>query len=257
MNEGHILENAEKAFNYLLENEIQYGIVTTLSIFGSLNQRQVSFLINKPEPTIFRHMKQLIARDFLELDSKKTSSHRGQFYCLSANFIKLAQQSRKEEENWEEEIVDYVSKLKNLLEKSKTKKLNTFIINRFRKMFQEDKVMKQLRISNSLTANIQNAITNNIRLHLKKLAETADEEEIEDDSNVLRSHISANSLIIPTYKTAHYVKLYDIMTDYFKKLKDLKDEIEKERASEKIAHEDCVNQYISSFGGSIDSKYLK
>jgi len=66
-----------------------------------------------------------------------------------------------------------------------------------------------------------------------------------------------NMYLIKTWKTEHLVRLYEIVYDYFKKLKDLNMDLRKELEMEKVPDEEIIVQYISSFGGYIDTKYLE
>ena len=250
-----VFNNPEEAFNYLLDNEIQFSIITTISVFCSLNQRQLSHIINKPEPTIYRHAKKLLDIGFLVVDSVKSSSNRGKFYKFSQDYEKLMIQAEKKYENWEDDRVEYVKELKKSLENKELSNLNSKIIKRFLNIFSSGIAFKQLDRERFFTSNLQNSIINTIKMHNKRLQEELKESEVHD-LDVLRAHISLHTILMKTYKTEHYIKLYEIITNYFKQLKDLKESIEEEIKEEKIPEEKMVIQYLSSFGGSIDANYF-
>ncbi len=252
------LKQLQESFVKLHENEIQFSIVSCLAWYGSLNLRQISNLIGKPEPTTYRYARQLLDSGLIVLDKDMSTAKRGKYYILSDDLKKIATEEREEFGDLEEESVERVKGIREKIVQGKEDEIRKHIINRFLSKIDDDKTINRLKHSNSLSSNIQNSIINSIVFHGKQLKkkENFEGKDIED-YDVLRTHAMMNMYLIKTWKTEHLVRLYEIVYDYFKKLKDLTLDLQKELEKDKVSEEDIVVQYISSFGGYIDTKYLE
>lgn len=67
----------------LIDDETEFSILITVYTFKSLNLKQLSTLMEIPESTLLRKMKDLIKYEVLVLDNHATMEKRGKYYCLS------------------------------------------------------------------------------------------------------------------------------------------------------------------------------
>lgn len=251
-------KNLQESFAKLHENEIQFSITTCLAWYGSLNLRQISHLIGKPEPTTYRYARQLLDDGLIILDNKMSTSKRGKYYDLSPELKDVASEYSKKYEDIEEDSIRRIKEIREKVDQGKIDEIKKQIVDRFLGRIEDDTIIQSLKHSNSLTSNIQNSIVNSIVFHGKQLKKKKSFEGKDlEDFDVLRTHAMMNMYLIKTWKTEHLVRLYEIIYDYFKKLKDLNLDLRKELEKEKVPEEDIVIQYISSFGGYIDTKYLE
>ena len=252
------LKTLQNSFANLHENEIQFSIVTCLAWYGSLNLRQISHLIGKPEPTTYRYARQLLDNGLIILDNEMSTSKRGKYYNLSPDLKNVATDDSKQYEDLEEDSIERIKTIREKIKQGKIDEIRKQIIDRFLSKLDDETIVNRLKHSNSLTSNIQNSIINSIVFHGKQLKkkESYEGKDIED-YDVLRTHAMMNMYLIKTWKTEHLVRLYEIIYDFFKKMKDLRIGLEKELEKENISDDDVVVQYISSFGGYIDTKYLE
>ena len=252
------LKQLQESFVKLHENEIQFSIVTCLAWYGSLNLRQISHLIGKPEPTTYRYARQLLDEGLIILDNEMSTAKRGKYYVLSPDLRNIATEDSEKYEDIEEDSVKRIKEIREKINQGKINEIRKQIIDRFLGKIDDASIINGFKHSNSLTSNIQNSIINSIVFHGKQLKkkEGFEGKDIKD-SDVLRTHAMMNMYQIKTWKTEHLVRLYEIVYDYFKKLKELTIDLRKELEKEKVPEEDIVIQYISSFGGYIDTKYLE
>ena len=69
----------------LITDVTEFSIIITLYTFQSLNLKQMSALMDIPESTLLRKLKDLIKYEVLALDNQATLERRGKYYCLSKN----------------------------------------------------------------------------------------------------------------------------------------------------------------------------
>ena len=166
--------NLQESFARLHENEIQFSIVTCLAWYGSLNLRQISNLIGKPEPTTYRYARQLLDDGLLILDNKMSTSKRGKYYVLSDDLRNIATEKNKEYEDIEEKSIERISEIREKLNQGKIDEIKKQIIDRFLGKIDNETIVNNLKHSNSLSSNIQNSIINSIVFHGKQLKKKED-----------------------------------------------------------------------------------
>ncbi|UYP47341.1 hypothetical protein NEF87_003626 [Candidatus Lokiarchaeum ossiferum] len=93
------------SLNDLIDDETEFSILITLYTFRSLNLMQLSGLLDIPESTLLRKMKDLIRVKTIVLDNQATIEKRGKYYCLSDYIQKLIDSQDFEsikfkQENW-------------------------------------------------------------------------------------------------------------------------------------------------------------
>jgi hypothetical protein len=251
-------KNFEEVYDYLLENEIQYRIIAVLTLYRSLNQKQISLLIDKPEPTTYRHAKKLLDDGVLVIDPEKSKEKRGKFFKLTPQLEAFAIHRKKEFEERETHLFDFINWIKKKYENNELDLIREKVVNQFLTRFKDIKLIRHVKNVISSSSSVQNSIVNNIQFQLEKLAkktEDSDKRELTDE-DVLKSHISSASFLIRTTKIEHYVKLMEITMNYYQEISKLRFDIEKQIMEEQTPEEDCVLQFISCFGGAIDKSFM-
>jgi hypothetical protein len=246
-------KNFEEVYSYLLENEIQYRILAIITLYGSLNQKQISFLIDKPEPTTYRHAKKLLDDGILVIDPKKSKEKRGKFFKLSPQLEDFAIHRKEEHEKRENHLDAFINWLKEKHANNEIDLIKEKVVNQFLTRFKDERIVKHVKNTISTSSTIQNSIVNNIQLQIEKLSKKIEDPNTKDisDKDVLRSHISSASFLIRTNRIEHYVRLMEITMNYYQELGKLRNEIEKEIEEKQISTDECVVQFISCFGGSV------
>ncbi len=251
-------KNFEEVYDYLLENEIQYRILAVISLYRSLNQKQISFMINKPEPTTYRHAKKLLEDGILVIDPEKSKEKRGKFFKLSPQLEDFAKHRKMESEKRENQLGDFINWLKEKHANKEIDLIREKVVNQFLTRFKDERIIKHVKNTIVTSSSIQNSIVNNIPLQIEKLIKKIEYSNSKNltDKDVLNSHISSASFLIRTSKTEHYVKLMEITMNYYQELSKLRFTIEKEIMDKQILEEDCVVQFISCFGGAVDKSFM-
>jgi len=247
-----------EVYNNLYKDEVKFSIITALEWYGSLNNRQISILIGKPEPTTYRHIKQLFEEGLIISDTDKFSA-KGKFYNLSATLRKISDQAFQEFEESENIVIGDGSELRTMLEAGKLNEFRKNNLIRLAKLLETDSralIMKRL---NSLTNNIQETIINNFALHEEKLKLAARNNKLEEfmEKEKMITNMSHAVFLIKTGKIEHLIKLNEVKTNFVRHLSKIKKEFEKDIEKENIPDKDCLTQYLSLFGGYIDSTFME
>jgi DNA-binding MarR family transcriptional regulator len=252
--EAEILE----FYDNLYKDEVKFSIITALEWYGSLNNRQISKLVGKPEPTTYRHIKQLFDDGLIVSDTGKFSS-KGKFYNLTPVMRKISDQAFQEFEESENIVIGDGSELRTMLEAGKFSEFRKSNLIRLAKLLETGSralIMKRL---NSLTNNVQETIINNFALHEEKLKHAARNNKLEEfmENEKMITNMSHAIFLIRTGKTDHLIKLNEVKTNFVRQLSKIKREFERDIEKEKISENECLTQYLSLFGGYIDSKFIE
>ncbi|MHA2364688.1 MAG: winged helix-turn-helix domain-containing protein [Candidatus Hodarchaeales archaeon] len=77
------IDQEKETFKFLMKNELRYGIVTSIRIYGALNLKKISELLDKSETTLISHVKDLLNEGFITHDKETKRKERGKFYINS------------------------------------------------------------------------------------------------------------------------------------------------------------------------------
>lgn len=245
-------------YHNLYKDEVKFSIITALEWYGSLNNRQISKLIGKPEPTTYRHIKQLFGEGLIISDTGMFST-KGKYYDLSPIMRKIADQAFKEFEESENIVIGDGSELRTMLEAGKFSEFRKNNLIRLAKLLETGSralIMKRL---NSLTSNVQETIVNNFALHEEKLKLAARNNKLEEfmENEKMITNMSHAIFLIKTGKIEHLIKLNEVKSNFVRQLSKVKKEFEKDIEKENIPEKDCLTQYLSLFGGYIDSMFME
>lgn len=78
-------------FQKIFDDEIKLSMVIVLNLYNSLNLKQLSIILEKPEATLFRRIKPLLTAGIIQLNVEKSSQNGGKFYELTPSIRPLLQ----------------------------------------------------------------------------------------------------------------------------------------------------------------------
>ena len=82
-------EKTKEKYLTLVDDEIEFGVVTALNWYDTLNLKKIAVMIDKPESTTLRYIRKLKDAGVIVFDSKKSEDSWGKFYKLSPSTKKL------------------------------------------------------------------------------------------------------------------------------------------------------------------------
>jgi len=88
----------------ILQNELGFGILTAVALFGPLNINQLSKRLGRSPSTIVHQLKNLLEDNFIALDATKTSMLSGKYYQLTLKAREILDEITKSMEKLEREI---------------------------------------------------------------------------------------------------------------------------------------------------------
>lgn len=238
--------------NFLLENEIKNGIITSIRVFGALKLKKISTLLGKTESTVIAHLKELERRGYIERDPEK-HEERGKFYILTKKCNDIFDQIS--EKYVKEDFDEGIQRFKQMTKEE----YNKIIIQGIKERFsQKDSNPLQ---SIQAGAIINSNITKIIRQDFKDVIAKVNNENDESNLNyIFLANVSMSMLTIPVETPSHVAKISELTNDYLKKLRVLEDEISKEIIQMKGEKKTENNQYIFLFlgplSGSLSSKQV-
>jgi hypothetical protein len=78
-----------KMIDEIFNHKISSGIVMCLSIFGSLNLKELIDIMGQSMTTTLRYLKDLVTSEFIEIDRDMTAKKWGKYYQLSPDLSEL------------------------------------------------------------------------------------------------------------------------------------------------------------------------
>ncbi|MHA1305096.1 MAG: winged helix-turn-helix transcriptional regulator [Candidatus Heimdallarchaeaceae archaeon] len=235
-------------------DEAKIGIITNLEWYGSLNLKKLSSLINKPESTTLRYVKQLIEEGLIEVDAEKTASSWGKYYALTKPVRELYQ---KNMQDYIAQGSEFDLKLKRFKEMS-DEEIKREVINKLLKKQQDEiSMLSAYKKYLSFVQNIQNSIVNELVDFEKRLKVSLDKVGEEETFEKIEIPTAENSIIVRTVqlsKLSHVIKVVEATRDYIRKIKELEVEFKKEIEEEGIPEEERSIQFISVFLGGLSRK---
>ncbi|MHA2403916.1 MAG: hypothetical protein ACXADH_13055, partial [Candidatus Kariarchaeaceae archaeon] len=114
------VEQLEEHYSELQKKGLGFGIVVALKLYGALNLKSVSKLLDSAPNTVLHQVKNLLQDSFIEIDAKATAAGRGKYYKITdlteAIFTMTSQKLTSEERQQELDIIKKKSVDELLLE---------------------------------------------------------------------------------------------------------------------------------------------
>lgn len=243
----------KKNFDYLLKNELRYGIIVTLRLFSTLKLKKISALLGKTESTIIHHLKLLERKGYIERDEVKRRE-RGKFYKLSRKTDIILENifQEFEKDDFEGEIRQFKQMTRE--------KYSQRIIKGIKEQFSE-KDFDPLQVIQA-GAVINSNITRIIYQDLRNVINTELNGKSEDKRrDIFLANLAMSMFSIPVETPHQVARISELTADYLKKLKNLeKGIIEEKKQKVSIKHEG-TNQYVFVFlgplTGSLSSEHIE
>lgn len=81
----------------LLSNDLQFGVLTALAIYETLNLKKISKLLGRTPSTVIHQIRNLLNEGYIELDQEETEERVGKYYKLTKKGLKLFNESLDKE----------------------------------------------------------------------------------------------------------------------------------------------------------------
>jgi hypothetical protein len=225
--------------NLIKNNNTRYEIIMAIRNFGALNVKTLADLIGKVDSTIFHHVSELLKEPkIIEIDIEKTERERGKFFNLS----------EKTKELFSDDKNPYISEIPRKIDQH---------------LSLDPEVLRKTMIASvkeiesryeSLAPNIKKS------LGYHHIVEKYILREIQEAASSIKNNLTPKqnipfptatnlSINIKISSLHHVLRIAKVTNDYFRKLVELKEEIEKELDSQNIKEENILTEYIHVFGG--------
>ena len=86
-----MMNNPLIEFQKIFDDVLKLSMVIMLYMLNSLNLKQLSIILEKPEATLFRRIKPLLTTGIIQLDVEKSSEQWGKFYKITPSIRPLFQ----------------------------------------------------------------------------------------------------------------------------------------------------------------------
>ncbi len=231
-------------------DETEFGIITALRWYGSLNLKKVAKLIQRPESTTLRYIRKLRDSNKIEFDSEKSEKTWGNFYKLSNRVSALYENYMNMMDERVERIVFDLDKFDEMSDE----KLEKYFIN---EVVNPGKLAEvpSTRAYFHFVSNLQRLIVNETMDSIETLAELAEKEgydEIKEKIILPPMDVSTYVSVLKVSKIRHILRMNDLILKFDKQVRELAKEIIKEMDKEGIPEEDRKTQFLNIFTGSLD-----
>ncbi|NPD88941.1 MAG: winged helix-turn-helix transcriptional regulator [Asgard group archaeon] len=248
-------ENKKTKNKYLtlVDDEIEFGIVTALNWYESLNLKKIAIMINKPESTTLRYIRKLKNDGIIAFDSKKSEDSWGKFYKLSSITKKLYDDHMQAMADRTDRITDDLRDI----EKYSEEELNRYIAGEILSADKLEEIPLTRHYFNFVT-NLQNVMINEVISKIDDITDVIEKkgrENVIDKIKISPMDISIYVNHIKLSKWKHLFKINDIIFKFIRNIDELKKEIEEEMNKENVPEEKRSTQFLNIFTGNLDVSY--
>jgi predicted ArsR family transcriptional regulator len=217
-------EVVTEIFDKLKGNPVGFGIIISLRLYGAMNLKALSNILQVGETTILHQIKNLIKEELLVLDASATVKQRGKFYTLSEISISLLNYIEKQESD------EFKEKSLKLNSNTSEKDILKHTVNKFTGSDLESK-LSIARMLITMSHQIQNLSINKLKDTIEEINQlNSDEDKIEliRDNGFLALFAISNTKI-EIHTVEQLVKIRSLFDNIFEDLISLKQEIEKDQ----------------------------
>ncbi|MCG3220334.1 MAG: winged helix-turn-helix transcriptional regulator [Candidatus Heimdallarchaeota archaeon] len=248
-------ENKKTKDRYLtlVDDEIEFSIVTALNWYESLNLKKIAIMINKPESTTLRYIRKLKNNGVITFDSKKSEDSWGKFYKLSSATKKLYDDHMQAMDD----RIDRITNDLQDIDKYSEEELYRYVAGELLSADKFEEIPLTRHYFNFVT-NLQNVMINEV---ISKIGDFADVIEKKGRENIIEK-IKISPMDVSIYvnhvklsKWKHMFKINKIIFKFISEIDMLKKEIEEEMNKENVPEEKRSTQFLNIFSGSLDVSY--
>lgn len=252
--EKQISEELKQKYEDSIYDEVKYGIITALQWYGPANLKKLSQLVDRPETTTIRYLKQLLAEKLIDVDAEKTATSWGKFYQLSDEAKTLASISREKTNQRGEEVM---TELMNHRGKSE-EETRQLLLNEILNKEDPEKVVLGLKSNIAIIHNIQKVIINDFITNYSELEELKEEK----GKDYLKENLiiePADILLTTDYmhysKAQHLLRFYEAFINFQLELIEMKKELDEEMDRENVPEDQRKLISLHLFMGASEFKF--
>lgn len=226
-----------EAYEFLVENDVRYSIVSCISIFKEpLNLSKLSKLTGHPITTLIHHIPQMIEHELIKVE--KISGKRGKFYYTTERFFKI----RKAKSSLLE-IEELNTKLDELTDLT-TKDYKVKYFNEMKRKYEAneftDNIADTIRSQGVFNNNITKISANYIKYVIKLFSE-----ENPQIQSISLADIDVGSMSLSFSNVNQYLEFQKIYLNFNIQLFKLRNKLEEENAQ--FNDKDLEKAYIYFF----------
>ena len=241
----------QEKYENLYLDEIKYIIVTALEMYDTLNLKRLAKLIEKPESSTVRYLKQMLVEKLIVIDAEKTASSWGKFYKLSPEIKKYSQETKQKNAESLKEIEQTFGNPSSMNEEA----LNKVIIQHLLNKENLDNLDLQLKRNIAFIQNIQRLIVGEFSIAYKELMKQVKDEGREFVENNIKLTPSDVSIFTGSVEISNFKQLFKLLEVFFGftyEIQKLKEQFKQEMDKENVPEERRISQHIQLFTGSLD-----
>ncbi|MFW9856841.1 MAG: hypothetical protein ACFFFG_17465 [Candidatus Thorarchaeota archaeon] len=238
-------EELNKVLTEVFKVDTRYAIITALHMYGSLNIKTLSKLLQRTESTIFHHLTEIqkFTPRIIEIDQEITSTNRGKFFQLT-EITREYYRTSDSLEVFENEIPAIFKKWSGI----PVEEISQEMINTLKKKPDLGQMAQSTRRSLAYHHCIENFILSNF----EKVENAIKNDLIPERKDYPFGGYSLLSIALNISSPKHSLRIAELITDFFANLYRLKREITSEMDERGIKQEDMITEHYYFFGGVIN-----
>ncbi|MHA2248173.1 MAG: hypothetical protein ACXADY_24705 [Candidatus Hodarchaeales archaeon] len=238
-------EELNRVLTEVFKVDTRFSIITALHMYGSLNLKTLSKLLQRTESTIFHHLTEIqkFTPRIIEIDQEKTSSNRGKFFRLTEITREYYRKSDSLEV-FENEIPAIFKKWSGIPVENVTQEM----FDALKKQPNLGQMVQSTRRSLSYHHCIENFILSNF----EKVENAVKNDLIPERKDFPFGGYTLLSIALKISSPKHSLRIAELITDFFAKLHRLKTEITTEMDERGIKQEDMITEHYYFFGGAVN-----
>ncbi|MFX1334814.1 MAG: hypothetical protein ACFFAM_10275 [Promethearchaeota archaeon] len=238
-------EELNRVLTEVFKVDTRYAIITALHMYGSLNIKTLSKLLQRTESTIFHHLTEIqqFTPKIIKIDQEKTSTNRGKFFQLT----KITREHYRKLDSlevFEDEIPAVFEKWAGISDETITQEMIDALKN------QPD--LGQLAQRTRRSLSYHHCIENFILSNFEKVENAIKNDLIPTRKDFPFGGYTLLSIALNISSPKHSLRIAELITDFFAKLHHLKQEIASEMDEKGIKQEDMITEHYYFFGGVVN-----
>lgn len=231
----------------LVTDEIEFGIVTALNWFESLNLKKLAVMLDKPESTTLRYIRKLKDNGIIVFDSEKSEDSWGKFYKLSPQIKNTYDAYMHTMDDQIEKIED---EIKDKLDSEE--ELEKYTLDR---LLSEDK-LREIPLQKHyfhFVSKLQSIMMNEAITKIEEFFSKFDK----DDLAEIKSKIKLSPTDISVYVTSlkiskwnHIFRINNLIFTFLRDIDNLKKTIEQEMEKENVPDDQKITHLVNVFTGN-------
>ncbi|MFW9922488.1 MAG: hypothetical protein ACFFDW_04270 [Candidatus Thorarchaeota archaeon] len=221
----------------------QFAIVSAIQLYGSLNLKYLSKLLDKPTATVYDYINNLKNLGVIEIDSKATNERWGKYYTLTDTYRK----------KFESHIPTYKQKLnerpRETFESKSQKEIEQILGRHIKEFFNLGLNAEKLRQYCQFSYFVEKFILQDFsNVQMKVISEKSITSE-----ELMIGQLTLARELYPAVTIQHIAQYNNIIRDFLFDIAQLADDIKNEIKMKEITEDKILYFYLHAFGGTLNN----